>query len=178
MTNVVVYNEFKAVMAKVSGDDTETVDTEVLAGVTRNFTLLPGQSITITEGEFKAAEADDYGKLRDDGPTVDEFVAAGYQARNYPPQGYASRSSDDEVKAATEQQEKPDPKPDMSEPVSRTLPPSLIVPPAPITEPFPGSAPTPPAGEPVPGIAKLNEAENNIPAPAPPAPMPPETKSE
>ena len=38
--------------------------------------------------------------LRQDGPTVGEFVAAGYQASGYPPEGYASRSSQEEIDAA------------------------------------------------------------------------------
>lgn len=29
--------------------------------------------------------------LRDDGPTLDEYVAAGYLAENYPPTGYAAK---------------------------------------------------------------------------------------
>ena len=37
--------------------------------------------------------------LRDDGPTV-EYVKAGYDAKNYPPQGYASRSTPEEIGAA------------------------------------------------------------------------------
>lgn len=32
-------------------------------------------------------------KLRTDGPTVEEFTKAGYKAENYPPQGYAAKSS-------------------------------------------------------------------------------------
>lgn len=40
------------------------------------------------------------GGLRDDGPTVAEFVAAGYSASSYPPEGFASRSSADEIAAA------------------------------------------------------------------------------
>lgn len=40
------------------------------------------------------------GFLREDGPTVAEFVAAGYPAINYPPRGYASRSTEDEIAAA------------------------------------------------------------------------------
>lgn len=35
-----------------------------------------------------------------DGPTVAEFVAAGYAASLYPPKGYASRSTDAEIAAA------------------------------------------------------------------------------
>lgn len=38
--------------------------------------------------------------LRDDGPTIAEFVAAGYPAANYPPRGYASKSSEEEIAAA------------------------------------------------------------------------------
>ncbi len=40
------------------------------------------------------------GALREDGPTVAEFVARGYLASNYPPEGYASRSSDEEIAEA------------------------------------------------------------------------------
>ncbi|KQM79824.1 HeH/LEM domain-containing protein [Xylophilus sp. Leaf220] len=36
-------------------------------------------------------------ELRADGPTVKEFVAAGYQAANYPPAGYASKSTPEEI---------------------------------------------------------------------------------
>lgn len=38
--------------------------------------------------------------LREDGPTIAEYVAAGYLAANYPPEGFASRSSADEIAAA------------------------------------------------------------------------------
>ncbi|AEA70183.1 Conserved hypothetical protein [Pseudomonas brassicacearum subsp. brassicacearum NFM421] len=38
--------------------------------------------------------------LRTDGPTVAEYVAAGYKASNYPPEGYASRSTEDEIAEA------------------------------------------------------------------------------
>jgi hypothetical protein len=34
-----------------------------------------------------------------DGPTVEEFVKAGYSARAYPPDGYASRSTPEEIAA-------------------------------------------------------------------------------
>lgn len=37
------------------------------------------------------------GALRDDGPTVADYVAAGYLASNYPPTGYAARSTPDEI---------------------------------------------------------------------------------
>lgn len=35
-----------------------------------------------------------------DGPTVADYVAAGYQASAYPPQGYASRSTAEEIATA------------------------------------------------------------------------------
>jgi hypothetical protein len=38
--------------------------------------------------------------LREDGPTVEEYVAAGYLAANYPPQGYVSRSTAEQIAAA------------------------------------------------------------------------------
>lgn len=42
--------------------------------------------------------------LRLDGPTIAEFVEAGYPASNYPPEGYASRSSQEEIDAAVKAQ--------------------------------------------------------------------------
>ncbi|WP_052199985.1 HeH/LEM domain-containing protein [Pseudomonas fluorescens] len=47
--------------------------------------------------------------LKLDGPTVAEFVEAGYLAVNYPPEGYASRSSQEEIDAAIEAQKETDP---------------------------------------------------------------------
>jgi len=35
--------------------------------------------------------------LREDGPTIAEFISAGYPAANYPPHGYASRSTPEEI---------------------------------------------------------------------------------
>ncbi|WP_426229298.1 hypothetical protein [Pararhizobium sp. DWP3-4] len=40
------------------------------------------------------------GDLRDDSPTVSEYVAAGYKASSYPPRGYASRNTAEEIAAA------------------------------------------------------------------------------
>lgn len=39
-------------------------------------------------------------ELRQDGPTVAEYVAAGYFAEKYPPAGYASKSTQAEIDAA------------------------------------------------------------------------------
>ena len=47
--------------------------------------------------------------LKLDGPTIAEFVAAGYPAVNYPPEGYASRSSQEEIDAAIEVDKETDP---------------------------------------------------------------------
>lgn len=47
-----------------------------------------------TEAEAKAAE------LKQDGPTIEEFVKAGFAPENYPPAGYASRSTPQEIEAA------------------------------------------------------------------------------
>lgn len=44
---------------------------------------------------------------REDGPTIEEFVAAGYDPKNYPPKGYLSRSSDEEIAAAIKAKEAP-----------------------------------------------------------------------
>ncbi|MFP5078649.1 hypothetical protein ACLE20_15190 [Rhizobium sp. YIM 134829] len=41
--------------------------------------------------------------LREDGPTISEFVAAGYDPSTYPPAGYASRSTDQEIADAIAQ---------------------------------------------------------------------------
>ena len=46
--------------------------------------------------------------LRDGGPTVQEFVDAGYLAVNYPPTGYASMSTPEEIAAAVAAASSPD----------------------------------------------------------------------
>ena len=47
--------------------------------------------------------------LKLDGPTIADFLVAGYLAVNYPPEGYASRSSQEEIDAAIEAQKETDP---------------------------------------------------------------------
>ena len=42
------------------------------------------------------------------GPTVEEYVAAGYRAENYPPQGHEPRSTPEEIAAAIEAQKAAD----------------------------------------------------------------------
>jgi len=43
--------------------------------------------------------------VKRDGPTVAEWVAAGYSASSYPPTGYQSRSTPEEIAAAVAAQE-------------------------------------------------------------------------
>jgi hypothetical protein len=43
-------------------------------------------------------------ELKQDGPTVQEYVTAGYRADKYPPAGFASKSSQEEIDAAIAQQ--------------------------------------------------------------------------
>lgn len=43
--------------------------------------------------------------LRGDGPTVAEYIERGYLAANYPPTGYASRSTPEEIEAAIKAEE-------------------------------------------------------------------------
>lgn len=45
--------------------------------------------------------------LRTDGPTVSEFITAGYKASNYPPEGYASRSTAEEIDQARKAEQGP-----------------------------------------------------------------------
>lgn len=94
MTTVVVYNEFKTNNVKLSGGDRDDETVEVLAGATRKFELADGQMLTVG-GDTPEAEHE---KTR--GPTISEFVAAGYDANNYPPSGYDAVSSQEEIDAA------------------------------------------------------------------------------
>ncbi|QJI40477.1 hypothetical protein HKK52_05945 [Pseudomonas sp. ADAK2] len=76
------------------------------------FGVISAATKVIVDGDFphitaayqRAGIAVEDGKqsagLREDGPTVAEFVAAGYKASNYPPEGYASRSTAEEVAEA------------------------------------------------------------------------------
>ena len=57
--------------------------------------------------------------LKLDGPTIAEFVEAGYLATNYPPEGYASRSSQDEIGLAVQAQKDADTETD---PLNMTVP--------------------------------------------------------
>lgn len=66
--------------------------------------VVDGDFPHITDAYLRAGIAVADGKspssLREDGPTITEWLAAGYQADNYPPEGYASRSTLEEIEAA------------------------------------------------------------------------------
>ncbi|EHK56908.1 hypothetical protein [Allomesorhizobium alhagi] len=72
--------------------------------------IVKGTDDEVPAGLFDGLKAEKYvealkaGKktevLRDDGPTIAEYVAAGYPASKYPPEGYASRSTPEEIEAA------------------------------------------------------------------------------
>lgn len=85
------------------GEEGTGPDKDVLAGqeftVTRErgAALYANNLVEILEDDADPVLSDE---LRTNGPTVEEFVAAGYPALNYPPHGYLSRSTDDEIAAA------------------------------------------------------------------------------
>lgn len=54
---------------------------------------------TADEAVVQSAPPLDENGLRLDGPTIAEFVAAGYPVASYPPDGYASRSTAEEIAA-------------------------------------------------------------------------------
>lgn len=95
MTAVVIYNEFKPVQAKLTGGERDDETLDILAGAQRQIVLAEGQSVTITG----APERNEQGS-RVDGPTISEYVAAGYDPATYPPKGFEARSSQEEIDAA------------------------------------------------------------------------------
>lgn len=59
-----------------------------------------GTGIPVKDAEEEKARMKD--KLRTDGPTIETWLTDGFKAKDYPPKGYASRSSEAKVKAAIE----------------------------------------------------------------------------
>lgn len=55
--------------------------------------------IVKNKDEEKARMAD---KLQTGGPTIEQWLADGYKAKDYPPEGYAPNSSEAKIKAAIE----------------------------------------------------------------------------
>ncbi|MFN4062348.1 MAG: hypothetical protein ACK4IA_16565 [Paracoccus hibiscisoli] len=59
----------------------------------------------VLDGDTKGK---DWATGQNPGPTVEEYVAAGYRAENYPPQGFEPRSTPEEIAAAIEAQKAAD----------------------------------------------------------------------
>lgn len=59
----------------------------------------------VSRAEVDAAAPDFRRPLRTDGPTVAEYVKAGYPAKNYPPAGWESKSTAEEIADAIKAQE-------------------------------------------------------------------------
>jgi len=57
-------------------------------------------SVIVKNAEEEAEARGEEATLRDDGPTIEEYVKAGFKASTYPPKGYASKSSEEDVKKA------------------------------------------------------------------------------
>lgn len=79
----------------------------IVLGADGNLAAWSSQSFA---AQFDVVPAD--GEARTDAPTVEEYVAAGYRAENYPPKGYASRSTPEEIAAAVKAQAPKTPKND------------------------------------------------------------------
>lgn len=87
-------------LAKLEADNAK-----LEANIAAEQAKLDGRTKAARELKAKGAQVE----LKTDGPTVEEFVAAGYQAANYPPDGYTSRSTPDEIDAAIKAQAPADP---------------------------------------------------------------------
>lgn len=61
---------------------------------------LRAQGLTIVDIIHAPAGYEAGSELRGDGPTVEQYVQAGYNPRNYPPKGYAPLSSPEEIALA------------------------------------------------------------------------------
>lgn len=62
------------------------------------YPMWVGKIIVNNEDEEKAARGS--AELKTDGPTLEEYVKAGYKASAYPPTGYTSKSSKEEIDKA------------------------------------------------------------------------------
>jgi hypothetical protein len=62
--------------------------------------IAPAPEDTVLAGPTAAQKAADAEKTPTAGPTIQQWVAAGYKASNYPPSPYASSSSAEDVAAA------------------------------------------------------------------------------
>lgn len=94
------------VIRAYSGEEGVGPDKDVREGTEHTVTRARGSQLKANGlVEILSDDDDDSGELKTNGPTVSEYVAAGYPAKNYPPAGYASRSTDDEIAEAIKQQE-------------------------------------------------------------------------
>jgi hypothetical protein len=57
----------------------------------------PGEGVTSNGLPHDPEKIETVGKLRTDGPTLDEYVSAGYSAETYPPRGYEARVGDPDI---------------------------------------------------------------------------------
>lgn len=74
------------------------VDTiHVLPAVDINLLFGPGSAVEpgVDEGGTQAGGAGGEGELRQDGPTLVEYVQADRDPKTYPPKGYAAKTTDD-----------------------------------------------------------------------------------
>lgn len=77
-----------------------------------NDEIKPGEQLTLAQinrlvKQAQSGESPSYGSgLDEDGPTVTEFIASGYKASNYPPEGYASRSTAEEIAEALKDEQR------------------------------------------------------------------------
>ena len=89
-----------------SGEEGEGPDKDVREGTEHTVTRTRGKQLHANGlVEILSDDDADDDELKTDGPTVAEYVAAGYPAKNYPPAGYASRSTAEEIADAIGKQE-------------------------------------------------------------------------
>lgn len=105
----------------MSNDDIKPGEQLTLAQINR-LRKQPQASVEAGNGGDKPDWNVASDELRRDGPTVGEFVAAGYLASNYPPFGYASRSTDEEIAAAVAAQAGPGGITAETDPLKMTVP--------------------------------------------------------
>jgi hypothetical protein len=67
---------------------------------------LPGKIVN-NEHEENEALGKEAPELRQDGPTLEEYMAHGYKASTYPPKGFAAKSPQEEIDKAVEQEKSP-----------------------------------------------------------------------
>jgi hypothetical protein len=65
------------------------------------------EEIALTKNDNNKAELNqNASELKQDGPTVEQYVAAGYDPSTYPPKGYASKSTPEEIKVFVDKHKK------------------------------------------------------------------------